>query len=97
MWLRPVTHAGHLQSGQTACRTVARLGLGGIDPAGRVRLGAFHSLASTDIFFIREVNRFKVMTAADLRGGSLAELPPAFQPGWTTKPITIAIPEPMPK
>jgi hypothetical protein len=41
-----------------------------------------------------EVDRFRVISVPDLQGASLAELPTALQPGWTSKPITMAIREP---
>ena len=43
------------------------------------------------LFLVQEVDRFKVVNAADLRGASTAELATALQPGWLSGPVTVAI------
>ena len=70
------------------------LGLVALIQLAALGYGLFTVWQARPLFLVMEVDRFKVVTAADLRGGSLAELPSALQPGWITKPITIAIRDP---
>ena len=46
------------------------------------------------LFLAMEIDRFRVISAVDLQGASLTELPTGLQPGWMTKPIRVAIREP---
>ncbi len=46
------------------------------------------------LYLVMEVDRFKVISAPDLRGASLVEVPAALQPHWTGGPVTVAIREP---
>ena len=46
------------------------------------------------LFLVMEIDRFKVVTAPDLQGASLAGLPAALQPDWRSGPLTVAIREP---
>lgn len=46
------------------------------------------------LFLVLEVDRFKVITAPDLRGASLAGLPQSLQPHWLSKPLLVTIRDP---
>jgi hypothetical protein len=46
------------------------------------------------LYLPHEVDRFKVISLADLRGASLANLPDELQPGFFKKPIIVALREP---
>jgi hypothetical protein len=70
------------------------LGLVALIQLAALGYGLFNVWQARPLFLVMEVDRFKVVTSADLRGGSLAELPSALQPRWISKPITVAIREP---
>lgn len=46
------------------------------------------------LYLVMEVDRFKVISAPDLRDASLVALPQALQPRWVGGPVTVAIREP---
>ena len=46
------------------------------------------------LYLVMEVDRFKVISAPDLRDASLTELPASLKPRWAGGPITIALREP---
>lgn len=46
------------------------------------------------VYLVQEVDRFKVITAPELQGESVANLPAALQPRWRGGPITVAIRDP---
>ena len=46
------------------------------------------------LFLVQEIERFKVISASDLRRLSIAELPVSLQPHWWSGPMVVAIREP---
>lgn len=70
------------------------LGLIALIQLGALGYGLWTVWQARPLFLVQEVDRFKVVAAPDLRGGSIAGLPAPLQPGWLSGPVTVAIREP---
>lgn len=70
------------------------LGLVVLIQLGAMGYGLWTVWQARPLFLVQEVDRFKVVAAPDLRGASIAGLPPALQPGWFSGPLTVATREP---
>jgi hypothetical protein len=70
------------------------LGLVALIQLGALGYGLWTVWEARPLFLVQEIDRFKVISASDLRGASIAELPVSLQPLWWTGPLTVAIREP---
>ena len=70
------------------------LGLVVLIQLGALGYGLHTVWQARPLFLVQEIDRFKVITAPDFRGVSVAGLPVALQPRWWSGPLTVAIREP---
>jgi hypothetical protein len=70
------------------------LGLVVLIQLGALGYGLWTVWEARPLFLVQEIDRFKVTSAPDLRGVSIAELPVSLRPHWWTGPLTVAIREP---
>lgn len=70
------------------------LGLVALIQLGALGYGLHTVWQARPLFLVLEIDRFKVIAAPDVLAASVAALPAALQPGWTSGPKTVAIREP---
>ena len=70
------------------------LGLVALIQLGALGYGLHTVWQARPLFLVQEIDRFKVIAAPDVLDASVAALPTALRPRWTSGPMTVAIREP---